>query len=205
MLFMLMSIPAWMVCSLVGWFKFCRWMNIGGHEELVVFFVGAVLCLVWSLSLWPLSSLYVCKSIKLWEPHCRKCGYNLKVMTDDTCPECGMVYDPDYQPLMTRHVCQFDLTRQAIKRCLVWTGVLFVILSLLNGFYSMVTDQAVRAIGYPATYFSSGHLDGQVVQDFSLGLMLWDMLICLVIAWLVQTVCYNIQLRKHAGVADMKR
>jgi len=191
-LLMLVTIPILMIAVIPASIFLVRLLfeNSGQGAEILVLLCGIGLLL--SFVGWPLTVIYWTKHIEPWVPTCHKCGYNLTVMTDNCCPECGTTYDPYYIPILKRDITQIRFNRKVMIRMATISCMLFVGLTTGSLIYSMVYESAVIRIGWPTPFASYGVHQGVVVKMWSSGGFIADLGSCAIFSWVIECFRQNI-------------
>lgn len=193
---LLITIPLWLVgLFIVLGFGMIPLLPREATWSIWVTVISAVTAIGWSFAGWPILVDYLTKRMELWVPTCHKCGYNLTVMSDNTCPECGTAYDPDFVPFFKRSVWAFKLTRKGLKFTIIFGISLFVLLMVASVIYQQVQGTHPLRYGWPSVIYVSGTYHGKPVDAWSNVAWLLNLAMCLGLGLIIDTIRYNIALK----------
>jgi predicted RNA-binding Zn-ribbon protein involved in translation (DUF1610 family)/uncharacterized membrane protein len=150
------------------------------------FTLGLLGIVVWCLLGWPWLLVYLSKTMEPWVPTCRKCGYNLTVMSSDQCPECGKVYDPNRIPRINRTLIEFGRIR--FKRIFILATRLFCLTTLTCLVYNRFQAGHAWQIGWPYTIYGTGHYHGKPYQIWSTEALVSNLLLALFVGMVVELI-----------------
>lgn len=154
----------------------------------------AVTALTWCFAGWPICLDYLLKRVESWVPTCHKCGYNLTVMTDNTCPECGTVYDPDFVPLLERVIWQFKFTRKGFKYAVIIGISLFVLVFIGNVIYQHLKEIKTLTYGWPLIIYYPKIYHGRPIHPWDNIALVVNLILCLFAGMVIESIRYNILL-----------
>jgi hypothetical protein len=124
-----------------------------------------------------------------WQPKCSVCGYSLKELQSDQCPECGTAFDRNSDQFKgTVEVLKEQRGRPMSAKWVVLMTVGFLLLNILvTAIISLIKHGQLDAIGWPLQIY--GQANGWRFQhNLMKAHLLADSAMCLMVSLVVEYI-----------------